>query len=82
MTVLEIAMQKMQDLPQQKQQEVLDFIEFLVLKSGSEFSDAISDNEVQETVSTHDVLNKWAGVIDDLPADLSVNKKYMEGYGQ
>jgi hypothetical protein len=82
MTVLEIAMQKMQDLPQQRQQEVLDFIEFLVLKSGSEFSDAISDNEVQETVSTHDVLNKWAGVIDDLPADLSVNKKYMEGYGQ
>jgi hypothetical protein len=82
MTVLEIAMQKMQDLPQQKQQEVLDFIEFLALKSGSEFSDVISDNEVQETVSTHDVLNKWAGVIDDLPADLSVNKKYMEGYGQ
>ena len=82
MTVLEIAMQKMQDLPQQKQQEVLDFIEFLVLKSGSGFSDVISDNEVQETVSTHDVLDKWAGVIDDLPADLSVNKKYMEGYGQ
>ena len=82
MTVLEIAMQKMQDLPQQKQQEVLDFIEFLALKSGSGFSDTISDNEVQEIVSTHDVLDKWAGVIDDLPADLSVNKKYMEGYGQ
>jgi hypothetical protein len=82
MTVLEIAMQKMQDLPQQKQQEVLDFIEFLVLKSGSGFSDVISDNEVQETVSTHDVLDKWARAIDDLPADLSVNKKYMEGYGQ
>ena len=82
MTVLEIAMQKMQDLPQQKQQEVLDFIEFIALKSGSEFSDAISDNTEKENISARDVLNKWAGVIDDLPADLSVNKQYMEGYGQ
>ena len=82
MTVLEIAMQKMQDLPQQRQQEVLDFIEFIALKSGSEFSDAISDNTEKENISARDVLNKWAGVIDDLPADLSVNKQYMEGYGQ
>ncbi len=48
MTVLEIAMQKMQDLPQQRQQEVLDFIEFIALKSGSEFSDTISDNTEAE----------------------------------
>ena len=82
MTVLEIAMQKMQDLPQQKQQEVLDFIEFLALKSGSEFSDAISDNTEKENISARDVLNKWVGIMEDGPADLSTNPKYMEGYGQ
>ena len=82
MTVLEIAMQKMQDLPQQKQQEVLDFIEFLALKSVSEFSDVISDNTEKENISARDVLNKWAGIMEDGPADLSTNSKYMEGYGQ
>jgi hypothetical protein len=82
MTVLEIAMQKMQDLPQQKQQEVLDFIEFLALKSGSEFPDAISGNTEKENISTRDVLNKWAEIMEDGPADLSTNPKYIEGYGQ
>jgi hypothetical protein len=82
MTVLEIAMKKMQDLPQQRQQEVLDFIEFLALRSGSEFSDTISDNTEKENVSARDVLNKWAGIMENGPADLSTNPKYMEGYGQ
>lgn len=65
MTVLEIAMQKMQDLPQQRQQEVLDFIEFIALKSGSEFSDTISDNTEKENVSCYDLTKQWIGIGDD-----------------
>jgi len=82
MTVLEIAIQKMQDLPQQKQQEVLDFIEFLALKSGTESSEMLPNNTEKESISARDVLNKWAGMMEDGPADLSTNPKYMEGYGQ
>jgi hypothetical protein len=80
MTVLEIAMQKMQDLPQQRQQEVLDFIEFIALKSGSEFSDTISDNTEKENVSCYDLTKQWIGIGDDLPSDLSVNKSYLQDY--
>ncbi|UXE63306.1 MAG: DUF2281 domain-containing protein [Woronichinia naegeliana WA131] len=82
MTVLEIAMQKMQYLPQQKQQEVLDFIEFLASKSGTESTEMIPNNIEKESISARDVLNKWAGIMEDGPADLSTNPKYMEGYGQ
>jgi hypothetical protein len=72
----------MQDLPQQKQQEVLDFIEFLALKSGTESSEMLPNNTEKESISARDVLNKWAGMMEDGPADLSTNPKYMEGYGQ
>jgi hypothetical protein len=80
MTVLEIAMQKMQDLPQQKQQEVLDFIEFLVLKSDTEFSEMIPDNAEKQKISCYDLTKQWMGIGDDLPSDLSVNKSYLQNY--
>ncbi|MGL5034269.1 MAG: DUF2281 domain-containing protein [Microcystaceae cyanobacterium] len=82
MTVLEIAIQKMQYLPQQKQQEVLDFIEFLALKSSTESSEMIPDNGTQEKVSCYDLTKQWIGIGDDLPSDLSVNKNYLQDYGK
>jgi len=72
MTVLEIAMQKMQYLPQQKQQEVLDFIEFLALKSDTESSEMITDNGKQKKASCYDLTQQWIGIGDDLTSNLSV----------
>ncbi len=85
MTILERAVSTMQKLPIEKQQEALNFIEFLVFK--------LRDRQVKKVtqvpltgdkpvVSCYDLTKKWIGIADDLPDDLSVNQKYMESYGE
>jgi hypothetical protein len=85
MTILEQAVNKMQQLPIAQQQQALSFIEFLAFKLG----DRPVKQEVGEVligsdkpVSCYDLTKKWIGIADDLPDDLSVNPKYMEGYGE
>lgn len=85
MTVLEKAMSTMQQLPIEKQQEALNFIEFLVFQlSDQQISTAeeVSLTKDKPTVSCYDLTKQWIGIADDLPDDLSVNQKYMEGYGE
>lgn len=85
MTVLEKVLSKMQTLPTDQQQQVLRFVEFLAFELGdvrqvekvSEFP-LVDDKPV---VSCYDLTKEWIGIADDLPDDLSVNQKYMEGYG-
>jgi len=90
MTILEKAVSKMQHLPIDRQQQVLHFIEFLVFELGNRQVDQINqvDQDTESSAvkkpegSPRDLLKKWEGVVEGGVDDLSVNKKYMEGYGQ
>jgi hypothetical protein len=84
MTVLDKVLSKMQTLPTDQQQQVLRFVEFLAFELGDRqvkkvFEVPLVDDK--PVVSCYDLTKKWIGITDDLPDDLSVNQKYMEGYG-
>jgi hypothetical protein len=32
--------------------------------------------------SLHDLMKEWCGIIDDGPADLASNRKYLDDYGR
>ena len=84
MTILEKALSTMQQLSTDQQVQALRFIEFLAFEGGdrqvlkSNQDTPVSDESI---VSCYDLTKKWIGIVDDLPDDLSVNPKYMEGYG-
>ena len=74
MTNEQIAIEKLKLLPLDKQQEVLDFIEFLQAKlKGTE--------QEQESVSFLAATEDFAGCLEGGPSDLSTNKRYLEGLG-
>lgn len=84
MTILEKAVSTMQQLPIEKQQEILSFIEFIAFKMGDRQIKKVAQIPLvddEPVVSCYDLTKKWIGIADDLPDDLSVNQKYMEGYG-
>jgi len=84
MTILEKAMSKMQQLPIDRQHQVLKFIEFLTFDLGDRQVDQETENLTAKKTrsSRRDLLKKWEGVVEGGVDDLSYNKKYMEGYGQ
>jgi hypothetical protein len=65
-------------LPQHKQEEVLDFIEFLKLKTAS--LDVAPEKAQPAQVSFIDAAKKYIGCVEG-PGDLSSNRDYMQGYG-
>jgi Protein of unknown function (DUF2281) len=74
MTNEQIAIEKLKLLPLDKQQEVLDFIEFLQAKlKGRE--------QEQESGSFLAATEDFAGCLEGGPSDLSTNKRYLEGLG-
>ncbi|MBD2345798.1 DUF2281 domain-containing protein [Anabaena subtropica] len=77
MSIIQTASEKMRSLPPEKQQEVLDFIEFLQSQLGQEKT----NSEEQKPISFLAAAQKFAGCVDDGPADLATNKQYMEGFG-
>lgn len=77
MSIIQIAVEKMQLLPPEKQQEVLDFIEFLQNK----LSQQSPNQEKQEPISFLTVAQNFAGCVDGGSGDLATNKKYLEGLG-
>lgn len=77
MNIIQIAVEKMQSLPPEKQQEVLDFIEFLQNK----LSQQSLNQEKQEPISFLTVAQNFAGCVDGGSGDLATNKKYLEGLG-
>jgi len=84
MTVLEQAVSKMQQLPIDQQQKVLRFIEFLAFELDDRQvpqNNGISIAKEASNLSCYELTQKWIGIADDLPDDLSVNKNYMNGYG-
>ncbi|MBW4520673.1 MAG: DUF2281 domain-containing protein [Scytolyngbya sp. HA4215-MV1] len=74
MTIDQIAAEKMRELPLDKQQEVLDFIEFLHSK--------IHTAQPESAVSFLDAAQEFVGCLDSDLTDLSYNPQHMEGYGQ
>ena len=84
MTILEKAVSKMQQLPIDRQQQVLKFIEFLTFDLGDRQVDQETENLTAKKTrsSRRDLLKKWEGAVESGVDDLSYNKKYMEGYGQ
>jgi hypothetical protein len=65
-------------LPPAKQQEVLDFAEFLQAKLPAPQTES---KEANESVSALEVAGDLVGCLEGGPPDLSVNKKYLEGFG-
>ncbi len=84
MTILEKAVSTMQQLPIEKQQEALNFIEFLVFKLGERQVNQEAEIQTAKKLegSPRELLKKWAGAVEGGVDDLSFHKKYMEGYGQ
>lgn len=77
MTISQLIAEKLDALPPDKQQEVLDFVEFLQRKATMTNG---SEPRAEER-SALAAAQKWAGYIEGGPEDLSTNPQYMEGYG-
>ncbi len=78
MNIEQTVLEKLKTLPPEKQQEVLDFVEFLQNKTHHKDSNTQDDKPV---VSVLTLAQKYIGCVEG-PGDLSTNKKYMEGYGE
>jgi hypothetical protein len=63
--------------PVDKQQQVLDFVEFL--KTKLETTEDLSGHSEPESFLT--LAGKYIGCVEG-PEDLSTNKKYFEGFGK
>lgn len=74
---IEQIVDKLKTLPSEKQQEVLDFVEFLQTKT---LQKEVKSQE-GEVVSALTLAQKWVGCLEGGPSDLSTNKKYLEGLG-
>jgi len=77
MSIEQAVLEKLRMLPTNKQQEVLDFVEFLQTKAESEKLVA----SIEPEISFLDAAREFIGCVEG-PGDLSTNPKYMEGYGK
>ena len=79
MSIEQAVLEKLRMLPTNKQQEVLDFVEFLQGRlTPPERISQFPNSEISALEAAQQVL----GVIGEGPSDLSTNQRYMEGYGQ
>lgn len=67
-------------LPEASQQQVLDFIEFLIVKH-QESDGQVLAGESEEPKSFAEAAGDIIGMGEG-PGDLSTNPDYMKGYGQ
>ncbi|MEH2180548.1 DUF2281 domain-containing protein [Nostoc sp.] len=70
---------ELKKLSPEKQQEVLNFIEFLQFKEMQKQD--VQHQEEKEPISAYEAAKEFAGCVDGGPGDLATNKKYLEGYG-
>ncbi|MEM8639727.1 MAG: DUF2281 domain-containing protein [Cyanobacteria bacterium P01_G01_bin.54] len=71
--------EKMQVLPREKQQEVLDFVDFLVSRITIHKPEQLQTQTHE--ISFTQVARQYIGCVEG-PGDLSTNPDYMESYGQ
>jgi hypothetical protein len=77
MSIEEIIIDKVRILPPDKQQEALNFVEFLLAKMQKQ---ELSPQEIKSGVSALTLAQEYIGCVE-APSDLSTNKDYMDGYG-
>lgn len=79
----EKVVERLSILPVEKQQQVLEYIEFLCAKLSSPTLYAESDSESSRGIKLFsEVADRYAGCLKDGPEDLSTNKSYMQGLGE
>lgn len=77
MTIEEIILEKVRILPPDKQQEALDFVEFLLAKMPQQ---DLSAQTIKSGVSALTLAQEYISCVE-AASDLSTNKNYMDGYG-
>ena len=77
MGIEQAVLEKLRALPPEKQQEVLDFVEFLQAKILKEENSRQNEETPKSFLS---LAQKFIGCVEGA-ADLSTNKKYLDGYG-
>jgi hypothetical protein len=77
LSIIQTATEKMRSLPPEKQQEVLNFIEFLQ----NQIAQKNTTIEQIEPISFLEAAQQFAGCVDGGPGDLATNKQYLEGLG-
>ncbi|MBW4641683.1 MAG: DUF2281 domain-containing protein [Goleter apudmare HA4340-LM2] len=77
MSIEELIIDKVRILPPDKQQEALDFVEFLLARMQKQ---DLSNQETKSVVSALALAQKYIGCVE-AASDLSTNKDYMDGYG-
>ncbi|GAX40021.1 hypothetical protein NIES4075_09830 [Tolypothrix sp. NIES-4075] len=70
MSIEQIIVEKLRTLPPQKQQEALDFVEFLQGKTSEK---EFSEQEQKAGISALTIAEKWAGCLEGEPFDHSCN---------
>ncbi|MEH2157686.1 DUF2281 domain-containing protein [Nostoc sp.] len=68
-------------LSPEKQQEVLNFIQFLQFKEIQK-QEILEDKEGEKQISFLEAAKEFIGCVDGGPGDLATNKKYLEGFGR
>lgn len=79
-SVVEQVIEKFRELPPEKQQEALDFIDFLSSKPHQESTDTLPQAEPTDFYKEH--FSKYAGCVDSGHTDLSTNKDHMKDFGK
>jgi hypothetical protein len=68
-----LIIERIRQLPSEKQQEVLNFIEFLQFQLQKQ----LENTEEKEPISAYEAAKEFAGCLDGGPSDLSTNKEYL-----
>lgn len=74
----DLILARLKQLPPEKQQEILDFIEFLQFQWQKQ--EEITGKK--EAISAYEAAKEFAGCVDFGPGDLSTNKDYLKGLGK
>lgn len=74
MTTLQRIAEKLRRLPADKQQEVLDFVEFLEGQAAL--------RRPEEGQSFAKLASAYIGAVDGGPGDLATNKEHLQGWAQ
>lgn len=77
MTIEKIIIDKLKILPPDKQQEALDFVEFLLAKMQKQ---GLYNQPKKSGISALTMAQEYVGCVE-AASDLSTNKDYMDGYG-
>ncbi len=77
MSIEEIIIDKVRILPPDRQQEALDFVEFLLAKIDKQ---GLSNQSQKSGISALTMAQEYIGCVESAN-DLSTNKDYLDGYG-